>query len=235
NTEGTINIVNQSLKAGVKHFIFISSIGAVATLSTSFLNENTPCFPNTPYGQSKLEAERGLIQLANNSLMDWTILRPTLVYGDGNPGNMERLFKLIQIGIPLPLDGIKNHRSFLYIENLVNAIITCITHPKARNQIFHISDGQDLSTSDLIRKIAYHAGYPCRIFYCPLPILHGLGYCGDILELLSNRSLPLNQKTIQKLTHSLRVDSNHIRQTLDWHPPFTVDEGIAQTFSHSSL
>ncbi|MCA2692843.1 MULTISPECIES: NAD-dependent epimerase/dehydratase family protein, partial [unclassified Microcystis] len=154
NTKGTINLVKQSLKAGVKHFIFVSSIHAMAAESDDILNENSPCHPDSPYGRSKLQAEQALIQLAKDSDMTWTIIRPTLVYGPGNPGNMERLMKLIKRGLPLPFGAIKNHRSFVFVGNLVAAIITCLDHPNAANQIFLISDNQAVSTPQLIRLIA---------------------------------------------------------------------------------
>ncbi|MFM7474450.1 MAG: NAD-dependent epimerase/dehydratase family protein, partial [Microcystis aeruginosa] len=146
NTQGTANLVKQSIQAGVKHFIFISSIGAMTTQSDRILTENSPCHPDSPYGRSKLQAEQALIQIAKDSDMTWTILRPTLVYGLGNLGNMERLMKLIKRGLPLPFGAIKNRRSFVFVGNLVAAIITCLDHPKSANQIFLISDNQAVST-----------------------------------------------------------------------------------------
>lgn len=229
NVEGTANLVNQSIQAGVKHFIFISSIGAMATLSNQPLTESSPCQPDTPYGRSKLQAEQALINLASQSNMTWTILRPTLVYGPGNPGNMERLVKLISKGFPLPFGSVNNHRSFLYVGNLVDAIATCLTHPNAKNQTFLVSDDQDLSTPQLIGKLAHHMGQPSRLFPTPLSLLKLAGYAGDGIQSLSQKPLPLNSGTIDRLLGSLFVDSSHIRNTLNWQPPYTVDEGLAQT------
>lgn len=229
NTEGTANLVKQSIQAGVKHFIFISSIGAMASLSNQPLQENSPCNPDTPYGRSKLAAEQALISLASESEMTWTILRPTLVYGSGNPGNMERLIKLVKKGLPLPFGLVNNRRSLVYVGNLVDSIITCLSHPNAKNQTFLISDGQDLSTPDLIRKIAYYLDCPCNLLPVPPSLLKIAGNLGDMGEKLLGRSLPLNTPTIDRLLGSLVVDSSKIRNTLNWQPPFSIDEGLQQT------
>jgi nucleoside-diphosphate-sugar epimerase len=229
NTEGTANLVRQSIAAGVKHFIFISSIGAMATLSCQALTENSPCNPDTPYGRSKLQAEKALIDLASQSSMTWTILRPTLVYGQGNPGNMERLVKLVSRGLPLPFGLVKNRRSFVYVGNLVEAIATCVTHPSAKNQIFLVTDGQDISTPELIRKIAHHLGRPCHLLPVPPSLLRLTGYLGDTAEHLLKRPIPLNSSTIDRLLGSLAVDSSHIQTTLNWQPPYTIDQGLSQT------
>ncbi|MEQ9370539.1 MAG: NAD-dependent epimerase/dehydratase family protein [Coleofasciculus chthonoplastes F3-SA18-01] len=229
NTDGTANLVQRSIQAGVKHFIFISSVGAMATLSDHPLRETSPCQPDTPYGRSKLQAEQALIALASQSNMTWTILRPTLVYGSGNPGNMERLIKLINRGLPLPFGLANNRRSLLYVGNLVDAIATCLTHPNAKNQTFLVSDGQDLSTPELIRKIAYHLERPCHLLPVPPSLLKLAGHLGDTIEQFTKSPLPLNTSTIDRLLGSLVVDSSHIRNTLNWEPPYTVDEGLSKT------
>ncbi|MEQ9667166.1 NAD-dependent epimerase/dehydratase family protein [Coleofasciculus sp. G2-EDA-02] len=229
NVQGTANLVKQSIAAGVNHFIFISSIGAMATLSDHLLTETSPCQPDAPYGRSKLQAEQALIDLASQSNMTWTILRPTLVYGSGNPGNMERLIKLINRGLPLPFGLVKNRRSLIYVGNLVDAIATCLTHPNAKNQTFLVSDGQDLSTPELIRKIAYHLERPCHLLPVPPSLLKMAGHLGDTIEQFTKRPLPLNTSTIDRLLGSLVVDSSHIRNTLNWQPPYTVDEGLSKT------
>lgn len=229
NTEGTANLVKQSIAAGVKHFVFISSIGAIASESNHPLTENTPAQPDTPYRRSKRQAEIALIDLASHSNMTWTILRPPLVYGAGNPGNMERLVKLIDRGLPLPFGLVKNRRSLIYVGNLVDAIATTLTHPKATNQIFLVSDGQDLSTPQLIRKIADNMGQPCKLLPVPPSLLKIAGYLGDTVEHLSKKPLPLNTPTINRLLGSLFIDSSHIQTTLSWQPPYTIDEGLVQT------
>jgi nucleoside-diphosphate-sugar epimerase len=229
NTQGTANLVQQSIQAGVKHFIFISSIGAMTTQSDRILTENSPCHPDSPYGRSKLQAEQALMELAKSSSMTWTILRPTLVYGPGNPGNMERLMKLIKRGLPLPFGAIKNRRSFVFVGNLVDAIITCLDHPNAANQIFLISDNQDVSTPELISLIAQQIQQPCQLLPVPSNLLKFLGYLGDIAESISGKNLPFNTYNIDRLLGSLSVDSSHIQNTLNWQPPFTLEQGLAQT------
>lgn len=217
NCDGTKTLVKAAIASGVKHFVFISSIGAMATLSEQILTEETPCNPDTPYGRSKLEAEKALVELCQHSPMTWTILRPTLVYGAGNPGNMERLMKLVKTGLPLPLGSINNQKSFLYVGNLVNIIIKCLNHPNAKNQTFIISDGEDLSTPELIRRIGKAMNKSPLLLPCPPQLLK------------------LSTKIIGKadigdrLLGSLKVDSNKIRQTLDWKSPYTVDQGLQAT------
>ncbi|TRU81292.1 MAG: SDR family oxidoreductase [Microcystis novacekii Mn_MB_F_20050700_S1] len=229
NTQGTANLVQQSIQAGVKHFIFISSIGAMTTQSDRVLTENSPCHPDSPYGRSKLQAEQALINLAKDTNMTWTILRPTLVYGPGNPGNMERLMKLIKRGLPLPFGAIKNRRSFVFVGNLVAAIITCLDHPNAANQIFLISDNQAVSTPQLIRLIAQQIQQPCQLLPVPTTLLRFLGYLGDTIESITGKNLPFNTYSIDRLLGSLTVDSSHIQKTLDWQPTFTLEQGLAQT------
>ncbi|MBE9090494.1 NAD-dependent epimerase/dehydratase family protein [Microcystis aeruginosa LEGE 11464] len=229
NTQGTANLVEQSIQAGVKHFIFISSIGAMTTQSDRILTENSPCHPDSPYGRSKLQAEQALINLAKDSNMTWTIIRPTLVYGPGNPGNMERLMKLIKRGLPLPFGAIKNRRSFVFVGNLVAAIITCLDHPNAANQIFLISDNQAVSTPQLIRLIAQRIQQPCQLLPVPTTLLRFLGYLGDRVESITGKNLPFNTYNIDRLLGSLTVDSSHIQKTLDWQPTFTLEQGLAQT------
>jgi nucleoside-diphosphate-sugar epimerase len=232
NTEGTANLVKQSIESGVRHFVFISSIGAMATLSDRILTETSPCQPDSPYGRSKLQAEQALIELTQDSRMTWTIFRPPLVYGRGNPGNMERLMKLIRRGFPLPFGAIENRRSFVFVGNLVDAIVTCLNHPNAVNQIFLVSDDQSLSTPELVRLIAQQVQQPCQLLAVPPSLLKLLGYMGDVGQHLSRRTLPVNTYTIDRLLGSLYVDSSHIQKTLNWQPPFTLEQGLAQTIGH---
>lgn len=230
NVLGTENLVKHCISANVKQFIFISSIGAVASFSNKPITEESPCIPDTIYGKSKLEAEKDLIYLTKNTDLTYTIIRPPLVYGRGNPGNMARLQKLIRRNISLPFAKIANQRSFIYVDNLVDAIITCIHHPKAHNQTFLVSDGQDLSTPELISKIAYHSQQSCHQLAVPIPFLKAAGYFGDLWEAITRRPIPLNSDTIAKLISSLTIDSSKIRQVLDWHPPYTIDQGLSKVF-----
>ncbi len=232
NTLGTSNLVKQAIQANVKHFIFISSIGAITTLSDKILTENSICQPETPYGKSKLKAEKDLIELAKNSHMAWTILRPTLVYGQGNPGNMERLMKLVQRKLPLPFGAINNRRSFVYVGNLVDAITTIIIHPNAANQTFIISDGEDLSTPQLIHQIANCLESPCSLLPVPLSLLKLIGYMGDGIEQVRQKPFIINSSTIDRLSGSLWVDSSKLRHTLNWQPPYTFEQGLKETFQN---
>ena len=138
--------------------------------------------------------------------------------------------KLVRLGLPLPLGSIRNLRSFVYVENLVDAILCCLEHPEARNQTFVVSDGQDVSTPQLIQKIAQSAGYPCRLFPCPVAVLQLLGRAGSLLQRATGRTLPINQDVVERLSGSLVVDSAKIRTTLDWQPPFSLEEGLIKTF-----
>ena len=235
NTEGTVNLVRQSIQAGVKHFIFISSIGAMATLSDRILTETTPPQPDTHYGRSKLQAETELIKLAGYSNLSWTILRPTLVYGEGNPGNMASLIKLIKRKIPLPLGAINNQRSFLYVGNLVDAIAVCLTNQQAKNQLFLISDTQKLSTPQLISQIAQTLSIPVLLIPIAPSLLRLLGSVIDLAVSVSPKSLPLSHSAIDKIIGSLAVDCSHICQTLDWHPPYTTEQGLDKGLSSLSL
>ncbi len=201
----------------------------MAAESDDILNENSPCHPDSPYGGSKLQAEQALINLAKDSNMTWTILRPTLVYGPGNRANMERLMKLIKRGLPLPFGAIKNRRSFVFVGNLVAAIITCLDHPNAANKIFLISDNQAVSTPQLIRLIAQQIQQPCQLLPVPTTLLRFLGYLGDNIESITGKTLPFNTYNIDRLLGSLAVDSRYIQKTLDWQPPFTLEQGLAQT------
>jgi nucleoside-diphosphate-sugar epimerase len=217
NTQGTINLVKAAIQAEVKHFIFISSIGAVTTLSQDILTETATCQPDTPYGTSKLAAETALIELCQNTPMSWTIVRPTLVYGPGNPGNMQRLLKLVNSHLPLPLGSIDNQRSFLYIENLIDAIITCLDHPNAKNQIFLLSDGQNISTPALIRHLAYFLN--TRSILLPIPV--------SVLRLLGK--ITGKSSALDRLLESLVVNTDKITTTLNWQPPYSIEQGLAAT------
>jgi nucleoside-diphosphate-sugar epimerase len=230
NTDGTANLVKQAIRCGVQHFIFLSSVGAMATVSDQTLTEESFCQPDTSYGRSKLKAEEALVALASNSAMTWTILRPTLVYGFGNPGNMERLIKLINLGLPLPFGSIHNQRSFTYVGNLVDAILRILTHPNAINQIFLVSDGEDISTPELMRLIARSTQQSSTLFPCPPQLLKLIGVLGDAMQAVRGKAGGINSTTIDRLLGSLVVDSSKIRSMLDWNPPYNVLQGLKKTF-----
>lgn len=229
NAEGTANLVKQSIAAGVKHFVLVSSVGTITTQSSSPLTERSPCQPRTAYGRSKLQAEQSLAELTRQEALSWTILKPPLVYGLGNPGNMQRLIRLVQQGLPLPLGLVKNRRSLIYVRNLVDAIAVTLTHPHALNQVFLVSDGQDVSTPELIGKLASYLNRPCNLWPIPPIFLRSAGNLGDAVQQWAQRPLPLSSSAIESLLGSLWIDNSHIQDMLGWSPPFTLEQGLRET------
>lgn len=242
NVEGTAHLARQAAAAGARHFVFVSSIGAMAESCERLLSPVTPCNPTTPYGKSKLEAENFLKDIAAVRGMEWTIIRPPLVYGSGNPGNMRRLLKIVRSGLPLPLASVRNRRSFIYVENLVDLIITCLGDPKAVGKTFLPSDGGDVSTPELIRAIALAAhivqedggrkiGDGVGTRHTSLATRHSpqlFPFPADLLKAMGR--LP-GLGALRKLTSSLYVDSDPIRQDLGWTPPFSMEEGLRRTLA----
>jgi nucleoside-diphosphate-sugar epimerase len=232
NVEGVANLALQALRAGVKQMIFLSSVGAMAESSEHMLSPSTPCNPTTHYGKSKLDAENQLRDIAAGNSMQWTIIRPPLVYGPGNPGNMRRLFQLVRSGVPLPLASVRNRRSFVYVENLADLITACLGNPKSFGKTLLPSDGEDVSTPQLLEKIAqaeFERLKPLavsgrvgrdrpRLFPFPQHILKVLGHLPGL-------------SALRKLTSSLYVDSKSLRRHLDWTPPFAMDEGLRRTLA----
>lgn len=224
NVEGTMNLARQAAAAGVKRFVFISSIkvnGEATVKGKAFLANDKPA-PEDAYGQSKLEAEQGLMQLAAETGMEVVIIRPPLVYGPGVKGNFASIIKLVEKGLPLPLGAIHNKRSLVGIDNLVDLIIRCIDHPAAANQVFLAGDGEDLSTTELLRGVGRAMGKPARL----IPVPAGLLQFGATL---------LGRKAMaQRLLGSLQVDISKTCELLDWKPPYTVEEGLKRCFERSN-
>lgn len=215
NVDGTINLAEQALRAGVRRFIFVSSIGVNGneTFGQAF-NEGDDPSPQEPYAVSKLEAEVALRNLFAGSQAQLVIVRPPLVYGPNPPGNFRRLLKLTASGLPLPLGAIHNKRSLVALVNLVDFILTCLSHPQAANQTFLVSDGHDLSTTELVRGLAHAAGVPSRLV--PVPVW----------ALQAGAALLGKRETIQRLCGNLQVDISKARNLLGWAPPISVDEGL---------
>jgi nucleoside-diphosphate-sugar epimerase len=220
NVEGTLNLARHAAEAGIKRFVFISSVkvnGEQTAPGESFTAKDSPA-PKDPYGISKLEAEQGLQQIALETGMEVVIIRPPLVYGPGVKGNFASMIKLVEKGLPLPFGAIDNRRSLVGLDNLVDLIITCIDHPNAANQVFLVSDGEDLSTSGLLRRVAKAMGRPSRLISVPVGLLQ-LG------------ATVLGKKAVgQRLLGSLQVDISSTRERLDWTPPVSVDEGLRRCF-----
>lgn len=224
NVEGTLNLAKQAAAVGVKRFVFISSIkvnGESTTVGNPFRAGDVPA-PKDAYGLSKLEAERGLLQLGEETGMEVVIIRPPMVYGPGVKGNFASMIKLVEKAIPLPLGAIHNKRSLVGIDNLVDLIIRCMDHPAAANQVFLAGDGDDLSTTELLRGVGKAMGRPARL----IPIPAGMLQFGATL---------LCKKAVaQRLLGSLQVDIRKTCELLDWKPPYTVEEGLRRCFERSN-
>lgn len=222
NVEGTLNLARQAAAAGAKRFVFISSIGVNGNINTAPFTADDEAKPAEIYAQSKWEAEQGLWQIARETGLELVIIRPPLVYGPDAPGNFGSLVRWIAKGLPLPLGAIHNKRSLVSLDNLVDLIVTCLDHPAAANQVFLAGDGEDVSTTDLLRGVAQAMGKPARL----LPVPVGLLQLGATL---------LGKKAMaQRLLGSLQVDITKNRDVLGWQPPLTVAEGLARCFELES-
>jgi nucleoside-diphosphate-sugar epimerase len=219
----------------LRRLILVSSIGAMRSFAERALTEESPCQPDTDYGRSKLEAEDVLRSILADTSADWCIVRPPLVYGPGNPGNMARLLRLVETGVPLPLGAIENRRSFVYIGNLIDALERCMHHPGASRQTFLVSDSTDVSTPELLRILGRVSGKAVRIFPVPLRILRGMGRLGDGLLRVTGRSYGIDTYGVDRLTHSLTVDASAIRRAIGWSPRFTLEEGLSVTLGPDGL
>jgi nucleoside-diphosphate-sugar epimerase len=228
NVDGTVNLARQAIKLNVRHFIFMSSIHAVAFLSNQALTEDTSCHPHSLYGQSKLEAERALMNVTGNANMNWTILRSAPVYGLGHRGNLDWLIRLVRSGFPLPFAGIRNRRSVIYVDNLSDVILKILGNPKALNQIFMVSNEEVMSTPELLKLISEAINQQCILFYLPLAWLKFLGSVGDFLKKTIGLQMPLNGNLVDGLLGSLYCDCTYIRQTLGWNAPISIAQGFRQ-------
>ena len=219
NVEGTLNLANQAAKAGVKRFIFVSSIkvNGEHTLAACPFTENDDANPQDPYGISKHEAEQGLFLIAQQTGMEVVIIRPPLVYGAGVKANFASMMRVVKRGIPLPLGAIQNKRSFVYVGNLVSLIVRCMDHPAAANQVFLVSDGCDLSTTELLQKCAVALGVKARLLPVPQKLL------AFSLALLGKRAVA------QRLCGNLQVDISKAHSLLGWEPPVSVEDGLKAT------
>jgi nucleoside-diphosphate-sugar epimerase len=219
NVAGTLNLARQAAAAGVRRFVFISSIkvnGEQTAHGRVFAAGDVPA-PSKAYGMSKHEAEQGLRRLAATTGLEVVIIRPVLVYGPGVKGNFLSMMRWVHNGMPLPLGAIHNRRSLVALDNLTDLIVTCLRHPAAANQTFLVSDGEDVSTTVLLRRVAVSMGVAARLI--PIP------------ESVLSATMRLFQKAemAQRLCASLEVNIGKTRQQLDWTPSVNMDYALCQT------
>ena len=219
NVDATVHLAQQAAAAGVKRFIFLSSVkvNGESTLAGQPFRESDIPAPQDPYGMSKMEAEAALLELGRNTGMAVTIIRPPLIYGPGVKANFLSMMRWVQKGIPLPLGSIHNQRSFVYLGNLISLIVCCLQHPNAAQEVFLVSDGQDLSTTGLLRHCAHALQVTTRLLPIPASLL-------TLAARLIGR-----QAVADRLCGSLQVDISKARQQLGWTPPYTVVQGLRDT------
>jgi UDP-glucose 4-epimerase len=218
NVEGTLALARAAVAAGVRRFLFMSSIKVNGEETTGALfTETSRPEPRDPYGVSKWEAEQGLWEIARESDLEVVVLRPPLVYGPGVKANFQSLIRAVDRGIPFPFGTLRNQRSLVFVGNLADAVACSLERPAAAGETFLVSDGAAVSSGELVRVIGRALGRRPRL----LPVPPGLmRLTGRVLR---------REAFVQRILGSLQVDSSHIRRTLDWTPPYTMTEGLAET------
>lgn len=229
NTQGTESLARAVKSSQVKRLIFISSIGAVCSMANEVVTSETPCRPDTEYGRSKLEAEEKVRGILSQGSPDWCIIRPTLIYGPENPGNMQRLLRLIQTGLPLPLGSIINRRTFLYIENLLSAIGVALEHPSASRGTFLLADEEIFTTPELLRALGKSSAKRVKLIPFPSSGLRMIGRVGDLVRKITGRSAGLDTYSVDRLLGSLEVDASSFRKGVGWSQPIAATEGLKRT------
>jgi nucleoside-diphosphate-sugar epimerase len=217
NVEGTLRLARSAAAAGVRLLVFLSSVKVNGEASSRPLVEADAPAPSDAYGISKWEAEQELSGLARETGLRIVILRPPLVYGPRVKANFLRLMQAVARGVPLPLASIDNRRSLVYLGNLVDAIGACLTHPRVAGGTYFVSDGEDLSTPELVRRLAAALSVRPHLWPMPPALLRGLG------------ALTGRRAAVERLTGSLQVEIAALRREAGWSPPFTVEQGLAET------
>ena len=217
NVEGTAKLAREAAKAGVKRLVFVSSIKVNGEETAKPYTHDSPPQASDPYGISKWEAELALRQIEAETGLEVVVVRPTLVYGPGVRANFLNMMKVVQRGIPLPFASISNNRSLIYVGNLVDALAVCAAHPAAVGQTYLVSDGEDVSTPELIRKTASALAVSARLVPFPPSLMRLAG------------TLTGKSAAVKRLLGSLTVDSTKIRRDLGWQPPFAMAEGLRET------
>jgi nucleoside-diphosphate-sugar epimerase len=217
NLHGTARLARQAAAAGVRRFVFVSTVKVHGEETSIPYREDAPLAPLDPYGISKLEAETALHQIALETGLEVVVVRAPLVYGPGVKANFRQLMKVVNRGIPLPFASISNRRSLVFVGNLVDAFSCCASDPRAAGQTFLVSDGEDVSTPELLRRVAFALAKPCRLLPFPASLMRLAGR-------ISGRS-----QAVERLLGSLQVDSSKIGRELGWTAPFTMQQGLKKT------
>lgn len=217
NAVWTDRLARAATSAGVRRFVYMSSIKVNGEQSMVPFTERDSPNPQDPYGMSKWEAEQALATVSSQTRLETVVIRSPLVYGPDVGGNFRQLLNVLEKGIPLPFAGVENRRSLIYRGNLVDALSRCVHDKLAAGKTYFVSDGDDLSTPELVRRLGNALGLSARLWPLPHSVLRGFG------------QLVGKQVVVDRLLRSLQVDSSKIRKELDWHPPFSVDQGLAAT------
>ncbi len=217
NVEGTRHLAESAAKSGVTRFVYVSSVKANGDEFDTVYSELDKPNPQDDYGVSKWEAEQALHEISAITGMEIVIIRPPLVYGAGVKGNFSQMMTVLAKGLPLPFASVKNLRSLIYVDNLVDAIIACVKNPAAAGQTYLVSDGEDVSTPDLLRKLSFSMGKPAKLLPFSMVLMR---FAGRLL----GKSYQIN-----RLLGNLQVDSSKIRRELNWHPPYAMDEALKAT------
>jgi len=218
NAAGSATLARAAREAGVRRLVLLSTTTVYGDRSLGRpFDEASPLAPVTPYARSKLEAEQLVAEALQGSSTEFVVLRPPLVYGAGAKGNFERLVRLVRRGIPLPLASVHNRRSLVYVGNLVDAIVRSLDHPGAAGRTYVVSDGEDISTPELVARIAAALGRRARLIAVPPALLRAVG------------ALIGRADEVARMLDDMAVDSSRIRRELGWKPPFTFDEGLTRS------
>jgi nucleoside-diphosphate-sugar epimerase len=225
NTAATEHLARCAAASGVRRLVYVSSIGVngLVTDGTTKFSEEDNTNPHNAYALSKWEAEQALQRVASETGLEVVILRPPLVYGAGAPGNFAQMLRLVDLGVPLPLANIKNKRDLLYVGNLVDALMTCATHPAAANNTYLVSDGEAVSTPEILRGLAKELGVSSRVLPFPISLLKLMG------------AIFGKAGQVDRLVGSLQVDSTKIRHQLGWLPPYSLQEGFSKTVKGNGM
>ena len=227
NVEGTRAVLEEAIRAGARRFLFASSVKALGEGGDAVLTDDTPPAPADPYGVSKLEAETVVRALAGAAGVHAPILRFPLVYGPGVGANFLRLLRTVDRGLPLPFGLVRNRRSMVYVGNAAAAVVAALESPAAARETFLVSDGDDASTPELVRRVARALGRPARLLPIPPLLFAGAGRAGDLVSRIV--PVPVTSAALHRLLGSLAVDPSRFFRLTGFTPPFTVEEGLAAT------